>query len=130
MNQPGAIVNAGNLEVGQGQNLTLLGGTVVNTGHLEAPGGNITLAAVPGESVVRISQQGNLLNLEIAPPADTQPSNWTLPVATLPQLLTGSGDVGNATGITLNDDGTVVLTGSGIAYQQKRVQQSPQGLSM
>jgi filamentous hemagglutinin family protein len=115
MNQPGAIVNAGNLEVGQGQNLTLLAGNVVNTGHLEAPGGNITLAAVPGESLVRISQAGNLLNLEIAPPsADTQPSNWTLPVATLPQLLTGSGDVGNATGITLNDDGTVVLTGSGI----------------
>jgi filamentous hemagglutinin family protein len=66
MNQPGAIVNAGNLAVGQGQNLTLLAGNVVNTGHLEAPGGNITLAAVPGESLVRISQQGNLLNLEIA----------------------------------------------------------------
>jgi filamentous hemagglutinin family protein len=115
MNQPGVIINAGNLAVGQGQNLTLLGGSVVNTGQLSAPGGNITLAAVPGESLVRISQTGNLLNLEIAPPSpDSQPSNWTLPVATLPQLLTGSGDVGNATGITLNDDGTVVLTGSGI----------------
>jgi filamentous hemagglutinin family protein len=117
MNQPGAIINAGNLAVGEGQNLTLLAGNVVNTGHLEAPGGNITLAAVPGESLVRFSQQGNLLNLEIAPPAaaDSQPSNWTMPVATLPQLLTGSGEVGNATGITVNDDGTVVLTGSGIA---------------
>jgi filamentous hemagglutinin family protein len=115
MNQPGAIINAGNLAVGQGQNLTLLAGNVVNTGHLEAPGGNITLAAVPGESLVRFSQAGNLLNLEIEPPsADSQPSNWTLPVATLPQLLTGSGDVGNATGITVNSDGTVVLMGSGI----------------
>jgi filamentous hemagglutinin family protein len=132
MNQPGAIINAGNLAVGQGQNLTLLGGSVVNTGQLSAPGGNITLAAVPGESLVRISQAGNLLNLEIAPPsADSQPSNWTLPVATLPQLLTGGGAAGNATGITVNPDGTVVLTGSGYRdTNTKRVQQSPQGLSM
>jgi filamentous hemagglutinin family protein len=36
---PGAIVNAGQLAVTQGQNLTLLGGTVASTGSLEAPGG-------------------------------------------------------------------------------------------
>ncbi|MFE1746793.1 filamentous hemagglutinin N-terminal domain-containing protein [Coleofasciculus sp. H7-2] len=62
MSQPGAIANAGNLAVKPGQSLTLLGGTVVSTGQLSAPGGNITVAAVPGESVVRISQAGSLLS--------------------------------------------------------------------
>jgi hypothetical protein len=42
--QPGAIVNTGNLAVGQ--NLTLLGGTVASTGQLAAPGGNITAVAI------------------------------------------------------------------------------------
>jgi large exoprotein involved in heme utilization and adhesion len=49
LSQPGAILNAGDLAVESGKNLTLLGGTVVNTGKLSAPGGNITVAAVPGE---------------------------------------------------------------------------------
>ncbi|MBD1898249.1 CHAT domain-containing protein [Coleofasciculus sp. FACHB-129] len=116
MSQPGAIANAGNLAVNPGQNLTLLGGTVVSTGQLSAPGGNITVAAVPGESVVRISQAGSLLSVEIQPlaAADNQPNDWKLPIASLPQLLTGAGDVG-ATKMTVAADGTVHLTGSGTA---------------
>jgi filamentous hemagglutinin family protein len=47
--QPGAIINAGKLTVNSGQNLTLIGGTLVNTGELTAPGGNISVAAVPGD---------------------------------------------------------------------------------
>jgi filamentous hemagglutinin family protein len=117
LSQPGAIINAGNLAVESGNILTLLGGTVVNTGKLSAPGGTITLAAVPGENVVRISQAGSLLSLDIQPvkPTDTRPDNWKLPVASLPELLTGGGEVGNATGVKVNSDGTVVLTGAGIA---------------
>jgi filamentous hemagglutinin family protein len=109
--QPGGIVNLGNLAVGQGQNLSLLGGTVLSTGQLSAPGGNITVAAVPGENLVRISQQGNLLSLEIQPQsaAGSLPQNWVLPVASLPQLLTGGG--GSATGVTVNAQGQVELTG-------------------
>jgi len=109
--QPGGIVNFGNLAVGQGQNLTLLGGTVLSTGQLSAPGGNITVAAVPGESLVRISQPGNLLSLEIQPQsvAGSLPQNWVLPVASLPQLLAGGG--GSATGVTVNSQGQVELTG-------------------
>ena len=118
MDKPGAIINAGNLSVGEGQNLTLLGGTVASTGKLSASGGQITVAAVPGKSVVRISQAGNLLSLDVQPiPVnDSQPSNWTLPVLSLPQLLTGGGG-GNATGITVNSDGTVALTGSGLVVE-------------
>ncbi|WP_392534505.1 CHAT domain-containing protein [Nostoc sp. C117] len=110
-NQPGAIVNAGNLAVGTGQNLNLLGGTVVNTGKISAPGGQISVTSVPGQNWVRISQPGNVLSLEIQPLASSsnQPNNWTIPIASLPELLT----VGNTeTGLTANPNGTVQLTGS------------------
>ncbi len=119
MSQPGAIVNVGNLAVGQGQNLTLLGGTVVSTGPLSAPGGNIIMTAVLGENLVRISQPGHLLSLEIQPVASfsaDQPTTWTLPILSLPQLLTG-GDGSNTTGVTLNSNAEVVLTGSGLRVE-------------
>ncbi|MDP8934047.1 MAG: filamentous hemagglutinin N-terminal domain-containing protein, partial [Cyanobacteriota bacterium] len=106
--QVGAIVNAGNLAVGSGQSLTLLGGTVINTGQLSAPGGQITVAAVPGENAVRISQIGNLLSLEITPSLQSEQS--AIAPLTLPQLLTGSG-VASATGLTTNEQGQLVLTG-------------------
>ncbi|HEY9604208.1 MAG TPA: CHAT domain-containing protein, partial [Allocoleopsis sp.] len=117
MSQPGAIVNAGNLAVGEGQSLTLLGGTVVSTGQVKAPGGQISLAAVPGENLVRLSMSGHLLNLELQSVATggaqgvaSLPQNFS--VLSLPQLLTGGG-VQSATGITVNGDGTMQLTGSG-----------------
>ncbi|XGW00374.1 MAG: CHAT domain-containing protein [Leptolyngbya sp. BL-A-14] len=116
IDQPGSIINFGNLAVASGQTLALLGGTIVSTGTLSAPGGQLLTAAVPGQSLVKLSQPGSLLSLEIqaltpAQPA-TLPQVWTLPIATLPQLLTG-GNFGNATGVSTNPDGTVVLTGSG-----------------
>ncbi|MEG3849338.1 CHAT domain-containing protein [Microcoleus sp. herbarium19] len=112
--QSGSIVNAGNLAVGNGQNLTLLGGTVISTGKLSAPGGQITAAAVPGENLVRLSQNGLLLSLEVAPAAGVSGSP-AVPFSplSLPRLLSGAG-VAEATGITANDRGEVVLTG-GIA---------------
>ncbi|MGJ5628280.1 CHAT domain-containing protein [Nostoc sp. CALU 1950] len=106
--QPGSIVNFGNLAVSTGNNLNLLGGTVTSTGQLSAPKGNITVAAVPGENLLRISQPGHLLSLEIQPPAAT-----SVNPATLPQLLTGAG-VGNANELRVNSNGQVELTGSGI----------------
>ncbi len=89
VNQPGSIINAGNLAVKEGQNLTLIGGNVINTGTLTTPGGNITIAAVPGSSRVRISQPGYVLSLEVDA---SQISNLksTNPLS-LAQLLTGSG---------------------------------------
>ncbi len=111
LSQPGAILNAGDLSVAAGQNLSLLGGTVVNTGQLSAPGGQITIAAVPGEHLVRLSQAGQLLSLEFEPLSAERLTDWS--VASLPALLTG-GEVGNATGVTVNPDGTVQLTGSGL----------------
>ncbi|HLO50744.1 MAG TPA: filamentous hemagglutinin N-terminal domain-containing protein, partial [Kamptonema sp.] len=133
--QPGTIINSADLAVKSGQNLTLLGGTVISIGTLSAPDGQVTVVSVPAENLVRISQEGHLLSLEIAPlsggdttnkPAKTdqasssttntldspqgQPTPWTLPIATLPELLTGAGK-NSATGISVNESGQVVLTG-------------------
>ena len=122
MSNPGSIFNSGELAVNAGQSLTLLGGTVINTGTLTAPGGTITVAAVPGENVVRISQDDALLSLELetlegaeairATPRQTNAPN-TLPFTPLdlPTLLSGSG-LNHASEITVAADGTVRLTGS------------------
>lgn len=116
MSQPGTIINFGNLSVAEGQNLILLSNSVVNAGTLA--GGQITLAAVPGENLVRISQQDMLLSLEIQPIGNQASGVGTnvmnsLPVTRLSELLTG-GDIDNARAVTANPDGTVTLTGSGI----------------
>jgi filamentous hemagglutinin family protein len=112
---PGSIINAGSLIVQPGQNVTLLGGTVTNTGEISAPGGQITLSAVPGQSVVRLSQAGHLLSLEIqAIGSSSTPNSLPFTPLSLPELLTG-GSGGNATGLTVNSDGTVQLTGSGVS---------------
>ncbi|MDY6784580.1 MAG: CHAT domain-containing protein [Cyanobacteriota bacterium] len=109
--QPGAIVNAGNLAVAAGNNLTLLGGSVVNTGTITAPGGNITLSAVPGSSLVRISQPGSLLSLEIEPPREANGEIVPFSALDLPDLLTHAGV---ETGVRVNPDNSVQLSNSGV----------------
>ncbi|HLO51167.1 MAG TPA: CHAT domain-containing protein [Kamptonema sp.] len=111
--EPGTIINAGNLAVTTGSNLTLMGGTVVNTGQLTTASGNILINAVPGQNLVRISQAGHLLSLEVQPlnNAGLLPNTWTESVRTLPQLLTGKG-LESAAGLTVNAQGQVVLTGN------------------
>jgi len=117
ISQPGAILQSGNLTLNPEQNLTLLGGTVVNLGSITSPGGNITIAAVPGENLVRINQENHLLSLELPlcttanchnsanqPPQNFQPLD-------LPSLLTG-GQITHASHVTVNNDGTISLTGS------------------
>ncbi len=123
---PGAIANAANLTVPQGGSLSLIGGTVITTGQLSAPEGQITLASVPGTSLVRLSQTNSLLSLEISPlrnggwrdQRDSSPSSLLAPPS-LPELLTG-GNQHNATGIAVNGNGELVLTSSGT-----RVEASP-----
>lgn len=112
--QPGSIINAGNLTVPQGQNLTLLGGNVINTGKLTAPDGTISLVAVPGNNLVRISQPGHLLSLEVAPTT----SNAQINALDLPTLLTGSAAIETGlrvspTGIVQLNSGTTIPTQTG-----------------
>jgi filamentous hemagglutinin family protein len=106
---PGSIVNAANLSVAQG-NLTLLGGTILSTGQLSAPNGEITIATVPGQSLVRLTQANSLLSFELSP---LTPGSDAIAAPSIAQLLTG-GSVSNATQIQTNSDGTLQLTGSGI----------------
>ncbi|RMH74900.1 MAG: filamentous hemagglutinin N-terminal domain-containing protein [Cyanobacteria bacterium J007] len=115
--QPQQIVNIGDLAVGRGQNLTLIGGTIVSSGTLSAPDGQVIVAAVPGESIVRLSQPGMLLDLELDSYTWLE-QWWENPFRfysslLLPRLLTG-GSGGNATDITVNDDGSIELSGSGL----------------
>jgi len=112
---PGNLFNAGNLTVPAGESLMLLGGSVVNTGTLTAPGGNITIAAVPGESLVRIQQEGMLLTLEIDPlQSQTIPHSPQPTALSFPALLTQA-NIDHASDITVDANGTVRLTNSGLA---------------
>ncbi|HBR73332.1 MAG TPA: hypothetical protein DEA78_06320, partial [Cyanobacteria bacterium UBA11159] len=120
--QQGIILNAGDLAVTEGHNLSLIGSSVINTGSLTAPGGNINIVAVPGTNLVKLSQNGQLLSLEFAPPRDQ--NGVILPVTPqdLPTLLTGGGQ-NVETGVTvtptgdvkLNNGGTIVPNETGIA---------------
>ncbi len=86
---PAPLVNTGSLSVAPGQQLALLGGSVAHTGTLAAPGGTIVVSAVPGTSLVRLSQPGHLLSLEIEPPRPEQGNGLPMSALDLPALLTG-----------------------------------------
>ncbi|MEM8639316.1 MAG: CHAT domain-containing protein [Cyanobacteria bacterium P01_G01_bin.54] len=102
--QPGAVLNFGDLS--HAKNVSLVGGTVVNAGTVVSSSGNVTIAAVPGERLVRLSEPGMLLSLEVAPEAVAA---GIRPVD-LPALLTGSGAI---TGELSRQDieGDVVIAG-------------------
>ncbi|WP_218082674.1 CHAT domain-containing protein [Anthocerotibacter panamensis] len=108
--QPGAIVNAGNLAVGPGKTLALIGGTVVNTGQLLTPGGTVTVAAVPGENYVRLSTAGSVLSYDLPLADATQPNPTTQTALSLSELLTSPLE----TGLTVQGNGAVALTGTTI----------------
>ncbi|MEL7034721.1 MAG: filamentous hemagglutinin N-terminal domain-containing protein [Cyanobacteria bacterium J06592_8] len=110
VDQPGVILNEGNLTLSEGSNLTLLGGTVINTGELSSPGGQITIAAVEGENLVRISQDGQLLNLEISA-IKTSSGNYPITPLSLPQLLTGGETTSEANTVVVSN-GQVILKNS------------------
>jgi len=109
----GSIINAGNLAVTSLHNLTLLAGQVINIGQLSAPGGTITVAAVPGSNLVQIGQSGNLLSLELEPPRDTQGNILPVTPLDLAELLTGTPPELD-TQLTVSADNTVQLANSGI----------------
>lgn len=108
MSQPGSIVNGGNLGVQPGQNIALIGGTVVSTGTISAPGGQIVISAVTGQNIVRIEQPGNLLSIELEVPTGNVPPDVPFSIASLYDLLTTGN--GYELGLSTNADGEVLLT--------------------
>ncbi len=110
----GSIVNSGQLSVNPDQSIALISSNVINTGRLTAPSGQITIAAVPGSSLVRLSHPNNILSLEFQPIAPGQPITAT----SLPQLL-ASPNINNANGLTLTPNGKIQLTGSGLTVSDQ-----------
>jgi filamentous hemagglutinin family protein len=106
---PGSVVNAGSLSVAPGESVVLVGGQVLNLGTIAAPGGEVVISAVEGGNLVRIAQEGLLLNLEVETLGD-EAMGTALPFSplALPELLTGSA-IAQATNVTVNPDGTVQL---------------------
>ena len=108
---PAPVVNGGNLEVPAGNNLSLTGGTVVNTGTLKAPEGNVNLAAVPGNRTVVLASNQGVLQLSI--PAEVLPTNWNGQLSTLPKLAEAlTAAVPNADQVVVQADGTLKLVDS------------------
>ncbi|MDJ0555844.1 MAG: filamentous hemagglutinin N-terminal domain-containing protein, partial [Microcoleaceae cyanobacterium MO_207.B10] len=106
------IINNGNLAVKPGENITLMAGSVVNNGTLKAPGGEIRIAAIPNQSMVRISKEGHLLSLEVPSDRLSDSNNGqSINPLSLPKMLTGGSAKGHATGVTVNKNGQLVLTG-------------------
>ena len=86
----GVILNQGDLRTNVGQSVTLVGGIVVNTGTIATPSGNITIAATPDNKFIKITNEGNVLSLEL--PISDRQALGNAPVlrsVDLPSLLTG-----------------------------------------
>ncbi|NEZ59694.1 filamentous hemagglutinin N-terminal domain-containing protein [Leptolyngbyaceae cyanobacterium CCMR0082] len=112
----GSIENQGTLQVPPQASITLIGQYIQNDGNLTAPGGNVNLVAASGDNLLRLTQPGNILGLEVIP-ADTlqtiasteaQSAITLLPAANLAEMLTG-GEDNNATQLAITADGAFVL---------------------
>ncbi|MFN6540604.1 MAG: filamentous hemagglutinin N-terminal domain-containing protein [Nostoc sp. EkiNYC01] len=60
--RPAGIINAGELAVGNSHNLSLLAGTIVNTGQILAPEGHVIVATVPSRELNNNSLSNLLKN--------------------------------------------------------------------
>ncbi|MBP0031186.1 filamentous hemagglutinin N-terminal domain-containing protein, partial [Roseofilum sp. Guam] len=111
LNGFGSIVNFGDLKLSEGSDLTLMGANVINMGTLEAPGGTINIVAIPNQQIIRITQEGHLLSLDI--PLDENQEESQITPLQLPELLTHSG-LDHADQFQVNEQGQIVLSGSGV----------------
>ncbi|MBD2151806.1 CHAT domain-containing protein [Pseudanabaena sp. FACHB-1277] len=111
---PSGVINAANLAVTAGNNLNLVGGTVINTGTLNATNtGNVSIVAVPGSSLVRITPTGSLLSIEV----DASQLANGIKTLTLPDILNAANTATINTGVTDNA-GQLTVTSSGTNVNQ------------
>lgn len=106
-NPSGVIFNNGNLTVKAGNTLGLVGNRVINQGIVSVSQGNVIIESISGNGLVRISQAGNLLSLEVQSEAISNPLGT--PIVALPKMLTG-GIQTHAKNVIVNDDNTITLT--------------------
>ncbi len=119
--QAGSIVQAGEkfaLKRGtggsptpQGQPLVMIGGTIFAPKTWETDGG-VILTTVSGRQVVTLNLLGEPLSssVQINPLnfGQSAPNRWTVPIQSLPTLLTGPG-IQDATDLQVNTDGSLSL---------------------
>ncbi|NEP58480.1 MAG: DUF4347 domain-containing protein, partial [Symploca sp. SIO2G7] len=106
---PSWIINEADLAVNSGASLWAVGGGIVSTGTIA--GGEVTLAAVPGNNQVRLSHEGMVLNLvlDAAPAGGNNNSITGIQSIDIPRYLTGGNNVGHANYAVIENDGTVRL---------------------
>ncbi len=106
--QPAGIINQGNLAVDAGKSITFTGGSIINTGTLTAPSGNIALTSVAGNSQVELRSPDAVLGLQVT--NNAVPANWNGKITELPklaELLTGK--VPEANQVVVKADGSLAL---------------------
>lgn len=116
LTENGTIINLGNLEVAKGQNLTLLGGTVINTGTLRASNGNINIVAVPGTSKIEISNPGDVISIVIEPPRDNNGNILPFKATDIPTLITKG-----VTGLNINNNGEITTNLGTVIPQEQGI---------
>ncbi len=96
------IVNQGNLTVKPGNNISFTASTVINTGKLQAPGGEISLVSVPNFANVQLGNHGQVQAVQLL---EQQP---VTEITSLPQFLSYLSDpkfaraIPNTTGTTIS----------------------------
>ena len=122
--ESGDIVNAAELTLEPGKVLTFVANSVANTGEITAPDGQVILASMPKPGIVRLSQPGQVLSVEYqVANSEDLPEDWSLPVANLGEMLSGSQDYD--LGFQLNGDGTVQLKVSPIQVSPIKIAPEP-----
>ncbi|NER25329.1 MAG: DUF4347 domain-containing protein [Symploca sp. SIO1C2] len=106
---PSWIINEADLAVNSGENLWAVGGGIVSTGTMT--GGEITLAALPGKSQVKLDHTGMVLNLvlDAAPAGETNSSVTGIQSVDIPRYLTGGSEESHANYAIVEADGSVRL---------------------
>ncbi|MEA5468997.1 filamentous hemagglutinin N-terminal domain-containing protein, partial [Spirulina sp. 06S082] len=104
---PGIIINGGDLAVKAGENIYAIAGSVFSTGTFSAPGGNITIAAIPGRNQVKITQDGAILSiiLNVEPVQPGEREITGLKLSDIPRYLMEQ----SATGLVTNEANIVRL---------------------
>ena len=82
VSQPAGIINQGNLAVDTSKTITFTGGSIINTGTLTAPSGNIALTSVAGNSQVELRSPDAVLGLQVT--GNAIPTNWNGKITELP----------------------------------------------
>lgn len=111
----GLVINAGNLAVEAGENLSLVGGTAINTGTLAAPKGQIETIAVREEQVFSLIREEQRLGM-LPNANDTLPRALPYVPLSLSELLSRN-NISGETGLTINPNGTVALSQSGLTIE-------------